>query len=228
MRVEGGLNGRRAVVCVMMHGGGWLVCSSASSNSVRSMHLPPCLQALQPAQQSCPCSQTHSPPLPAPPQVFTVEMHHKRVDKAGPGDNVGMNIKGLDKVRLREGLVGGQGSEITRSAACKLCCAACLPGIPAVCTPTAAVAPLLTHHPHPRPSLDPQGNMPRTGDVMILKSDATLKQASITGWLCRALWAVGSCSAGMLWDSLVACVPCTHHLSHTHSNLPHPTHPPCR
>ena len=30
-------------------------------------------------------------------QVFTVEMHHKRVEKAGPGDNVGMNIKGLDK-----------------------------------------------------------------------------------------------------------------------------------
>ena len=30
-------------------------------------------------------------------------MHHKRVDKAGPGDNVGMNIKGLDKVRLRRG-----------------------------------------------------------------------------------------------------------------------------
>jgi translation elongation factor EF-1alpha len=49
-------------------------------------------------------------------QVFTVEMHHKRVEKAGPGDNVGMNIKGLDK-----------------------------------------------------------GNMPRTGDVMILKSDQTLK-----------------------------------------------------
>jgi elongation factor 1-alpha len=48
--------------------------------------------------------------------VFTVEMHHKRVEKAGPGDNVGMNIKGLDK-----------------------------------------------------------GNMPRTGDVMILKSDQTLK-----------------------------------------------------
>ena len=36
------------------------------------------------------------------PQVFTVEMHHKRVDKAGPGDNVGMNIKGLDKVRNDE------------------------------------------------------------------------------------------------------------------------------
>jgi elongation factor 1-alpha len=49
-------------------------------------------------------------------KVFTVEMHHKRVDQAGPGDNVGMNIKGLDK-----------------------------------------------------------GNMPRTGDVMILKSDTSLK-----------------------------------------------------
>jgi elongation factor 1-alpha len=30
-------------------------------------------------------------------KVFTVEMHHKRVDKAGPGDNVGMNIKNLNK-----------------------------------------------------------------------------------------------------------------------------------
>jgi elongation factor 1-alpha len=30
-------------------------------------------------------------------QVFSVEMHHKRVESAGPGDNVGMNIKGLDK-----------------------------------------------------------------------------------------------------------------------------------
>jgi elongation factor 1-alpha len=49
-------------------------------------------------------------------QVFSVEMHHKRVDAAGPGDNVGMNIKGLDK-----------------------------------------------------------GNMPRAGDVMIMKSDPSLK-----------------------------------------------------
>lgn len=59
---------------------------------------------------------THTTANPCVGKVFTVEMHHKRVDKAGPGDNVGMNIKGLDK-----------------------------------------------------------GNMPRTGDVMILKSDATLK-----------------------------------------------------
>ena len=49
-------------------------------------------------------------------KVFTVEMHHKRVDFAAPGDNVGLNIKGLDK-----------------------------------------------------------GNMPRTGDVMILKSDSSVK-----------------------------------------------------
>lgn len=59
---------------------------------------------------------THTVANPCTGKVFTVEMHHKRVDKAGPGDNVGMNIKGLDK-----------------------------------------------------------GNMPRTGDVMILKSDQTLK-----------------------------------------------------
>jgi elongation factor 1-alpha len=59
---------------------------------------------------------THTQANPCIGKVFTVEMHHKRVEKAGPGDNVGMNIKGLDK-----------------------------------------------------------GNMPRTGDVMILKSDGTLK-----------------------------------------------------
>ncbi|KAJ9512495.1 hypothetical protein QJQ45_018783 [Haematococcus lacustris] len=59
---------------------------------------------------------THTTANPCFGKVFTVEMHHKRVDKAGPGDNVGMNIKGLDK-----------------------------------------------------------GNMPRTGDVMILKTDQTLK-----------------------------------------------------
>jgi elongation factor 1-alpha len=32
--------------------------------------------------------------------VFTVEMHHKRQDSAGPGDNIGMNIKGLDKQNM--------------------------------------------------------------------------------------------------------------------------------
>jgi len=33
-------------------------------------------------------------------KVFTVEMHHKRVDQAEPGDNVGMNIKGLEKINM--------------------------------------------------------------------------------------------------------------------------------
>merc|ERR1712186_306794 len=33
-------------------------------------------------------------------KVFTVEMHHSRVDFANPGDNVGLNIKGLDKINM--------------------------------------------------------------------------------------------------------------------------------
>lgn len=30
-------------------------------------------------------------------KIFTIEMHHKSVPEAGPGDNVGLNVKGLDK-----------------------------------------------------------------------------------------------------------------------------------
>jgi len=51
-------------------------------------------------------------------KVFTVEMHHKSVPEAGSGDNVGLNVKGLDK-----------------------------------------------------------GNMPQVGDVMVLKTDDSLKAA---------------------------------------------------
>jgi elongation factor 1-alpha len=40
---------------------------------------------------------THTAANPCVGKVFTVEMHHKRVEKAEPGDNVGMNIKGLEK-----------------------------------------------------------------------------------------------------------------------------------
>jgi elongation factor 1-alpha len=40
---------------------------------------------------------THTAANPCTGKVFTVEMHHKRVEGAQPGDNVGMNIKGLDK-----------------------------------------------------------------------------------------------------------------------------------
>eukprot|EP01012_Entosiphon_sulcatum_P043445 TRINITY_DN57766_c0_g1_i1.p1 TRINITY_DN57766_c0_g1~~TRINITY_DN57766_c0_g1_i1.p1 ORF type:complete len:260 (+),score=55.59 TRINITY_DN57766_c0_g1_i1:3-782(+) len=51
-------------------------------------------------------------------KVFSIEMHHQRIEKAMPGDNVGLNMKGLDKQ-----------------------------------------------------------NMPRTGDVMVLTKDPSLKSA---------------------------------------------------
>jgi len=40
---------------------------------------------------------THTASNPCTGKVFTVEMHHQRADFANPGDNVGLNIKGLDK-----------------------------------------------------------------------------------------------------------------------------------
>jgi elongation factor 1-alpha len=40
---------------------------------------------------------THTSSNPCNGKVFTVEMHHTRHDFANPGDNVGLNIKGLDK-----------------------------------------------------------------------------------------------------------------------------------
>jgi elongation factor 1-alpha len=58
---------------------------------------------------------THTTSTACSGKVFTVEMHHKSVEFAGPGDNVGLNIKGL-----------------------------------------------------------PKDNMPRVGDVMVLKSDDTI------------------------------------------------------
>jgi len=58
---------------------------------------------------------THTPSTSCTGKVFTVEMHHKSVERALAGDNVGLNIKGLNK-----------------------------------------------------------DNMPRVGDVMILKSDNTI------------------------------------------------------
>jgi elongation factor 1-alpha len=61
---------------------------------------------------------THTAANPCAGKIFTVEMHHKSVEAAHPGDNVGLNVKGL-----------------------------------------------------------PKGNMPRVGDVMILKSDTSISQA---------------------------------------------------
>merc|ERR1711965_380936 len=43
---------------------------------------------------------THTGSNPCTGKVFTVEMHHKRAEKAEPGDNVGLNIKGLDKQNM--------------------------------------------------------------------------------------------------------------------------------
>jgi len=46
---------------------------------------------------------THTSSNPCVGKVFTVEMHHKRMDEAMPGDNVGLNIKGLDKQNMPRG-----------------------------------------------------------------------------------------------------------------------------
>lgn len=40
---------------------------------------------------------THTKALPCEGKIFTIEMHHQSVPSAGPGDNVGLNIKGLNK-----------------------------------------------------------------------------------------------------------------------------------
>merc|ERR1712107_764791 len=43
---------------------------------------------------------THTASNPCTGKVFTVEMHHSLVDFANPGDNVGLNIKGLGKINM--------------------------------------------------------------------------------------------------------------------------------
>jgi len=40
---------------------------------------------------------SHTQGTPCAGKVFSIEMHHKNVPSAQPGDNVGLNIKGLDK-----------------------------------------------------------------------------------------------------------------------------------
>ena len=46
---------------------------------------------------------THQPSTPCTGKVFTVEMHHKKMEEAKPGDNVGCNIKGLAKENMPHG-----------------------------------------------------------------------------------------------------------------------------
>ncbi|KAJ1495624.1 translation protein [Baffinella frigidus] len=41
---------------------------------------------------------THSAFSPCEGRVFSVEMHHEHLEKGLPGDNIGVNVKGLDKL----------------------------------------------------------------------------------------------------------------------------------
>jgi len=40
-------------------------------------------------------------------EVKTIEMHHKMLEKAEPGDNIGFNVKGVDKKTIKKGDVAG-------------------------------------------------------------------------------------------------------------------------
>ena len=43
-------------------------------------------------------------------EVKTIEMHHKQLQKAEPGDNVGFNIKGVEEKDIKRGDVVGPAS----------------------------------------------------------------------------------------------------------------------
>merc|ERR1712093_561242 len=43
---------------------------------------------------------THTASNPCVGKVFSIEMHHREHDKAGPGDNVGVSMKGLPKANM--------------------------------------------------------------------------------------------------------------------------------
>jgi elongation factor 1-alpha len=43
-------------------------------------------------------------------EVKTIEMHHEEVPEAGPGDNVGFNVRGVGKDDIRRGDVAGEAS----------------------------------------------------------------------------------------------------------------------
>ena len=47
-----------------------------------------------------PNSQVHFAPTNTTGNAFTIEMHHKNVESAGPGDNVGVNVRKLDKSKM--------------------------------------------------------------------------------------------------------------------------------
>ena len=57
-------------------------------------------QGIVKPNEECVFLPTHTAVNPCIGKVFSVEMHHKRVDEAKPGDNVGMNVKNLDKANM--------------------------------------------------------------------------------------------------------------------------------
>jgi len=60
---------------------------------------------------------THTASKPCTGKIFTVEMHHKNVPFAGPGDNVGLNVKGLSKENMpRVGDVMIKADDVTLKA----------------------------------------------------------------------------------------------------------------
>jgi len=89
---------------------------------------------------------THTTATPCAGKIFTVEMHHKKIEKGVTGDNIGMNIKGLDKQ-----------------------------------------------------------NMPRVGDVMIYKEDATLKAVKSFTAQIQTLDIPGECKPGYSPIGFVRC-----------------------
>lgn len=46
---------------------------------------------------------THTAANPCTGKVFSIEMHHRQMDEAGPGNNIGSNIKGLPKGNMPRG-----------------------------------------------------------------------------------------------------------------------------
>jgi elongation factor 1-alpha len=46
---------------------------------------------------------THTASNPCTGKVFSIEMHHAQQERAGPGDNIGINMKGLDKANMPVG-----------------------------------------------------------------------------------------------------------------------------
>lgn len=48
---------------------------------------------------------TITPPGNLHAKVMTIEMHHKNLEEATPGDYVGFNVKGLSVKQLRRGYV---------------------------------------------------------------------------------------------------------------------------